>query len=383
MTRFLLCSFALVLLYPSGIDMYLVGLPRIAQDLGASEAQLHIAFSVYLAGMASAMLFAGRIADRSGRKPVAIVGAAIFVIASLLCAQAHTSSHFLIGRFIQGIGAGSCYVVAFAILRDTLDDRRRAKVLSLLNGITCIIPVLAPVLGHLIMLKYPWQSLFYTMTGMGVMVAVLSVFILRETRPTAPPQAASPQHDAGESLLNLFFLSRLLITTLSVTVILTYVNVSPVLMMEEMGFDRGTYSMAMALMAMISMAVSFSTPFALSLFNPRTLMLTSQVLFLAAGVTLSLATRQAVTLIGLGMICAMSQALGPFTLRAGVASSVLGIAQVCGSSLWIWLAAIIGLSAMNMLIGILIACSIVSLVLLLVVTPPRVAQYDEEASVES
>jgi len=42
MTRFLLCSFALVLLYPSGIDMYLVGLPRIAQDLGASEAQLHI-----------------------------------------------------------------------------------------------------------------------------------------------------------------------------------------------------------------------------------------------------------------------------------------------------------------------------------------------------
>lgn len=36
-----------------------------------------------------------------------------------------------------------------------------------------------------------------------------------------------------------------------------------------------------------------------------------------------------------------------------------------------------------MLIGILIACSIVSLVLLLVVTPPRVAQYDEEAAVES
>ena len=78
------------------------------------------------------------------------------------------------------------------------------------------------------------------------------------------------------------------------------------------------------------------------------------VLVLAAGVALSLATQQVVTLVGLGMICAgfsvgfgvaMSQALGPFTLRAGVASSVLGIAQVCGSSLWIWLAAIIGLSA--------------------------------------
>ena len=40
MARFLFCSFALVLLYPSGIDMYLVGLPHIARDLGASEAQL-------------------------------------------------------------------------------------------------------------------------------------------------------------------------------------------------------------------------------------------------------------------------------------------------------------------------------------------------------
>ncbi len=50
--------------------MYLVGLPRIAADLNASEAQLHIAFSVYLAGMAAAMLFAGKVAD-DRRKPVA------------------------------------------------------------------------------------------------------------------------------------------------------------------------------------------------------------------------------------------------------------------------------------------------------------------------
>jgi DHA1 family multidrug resistance protein-like MFS transporter len=59
--------------------------------------------------------------------------------------MAQDSSLFLAGRFIQGIGAGGCYVVAFAILRDTLNAQRRAKVLSMLNGITCIIPVLAPL----------------------------------------------------------------------------------------------------------------------------------------------------------------------------------------------------------------------------------------------
>lgn len=269
---------------PQGL-IYLVGLPRIAADLNASEAQLHIAFSVYLAGMAAAMLFAGKVADRSGRKPVAIPGAALFIIASVFCSLAETSALFLAGRFLQGLGAGCCYVVAFAILRDTLDDRRRAKVLSLLNGITCIIPVLAPVLGHLIMLKFPWQSLFWTMATMGIALLMLSLFILKETRPAAPTTSDKPRENS-ESLLNRFFLSRVVITTLSVSVILTFVNTSPVLLMEIMGFERGEYATIMALTAGVSMTVSFSTPFALGIFKPRTLMITSQVLFLAAGIPL-------------------------------------------------------------------------------------------------
>ncbi|NWN17159.1 low affinity tryptophan permease TnaB [Escherichia coli] len=340
----------------------------------------------YLAGMAAAMLFAGKVADRSGRKPVAIPGAALFIIASVFCSLAETSTLFLAGRFLQGLGAGCCYVVAFAILRDTLDDRRRAKVLSLLNGITCIIPVLAPVLGHLIMLKFPWQSLFWTMATMGIAVLMLSLFILKETRPAAPTNSDKPRENS-ESLLNRFFLSRVVITTLSVSVILTFVNTSPVLLMEIMGFERGEYATIMALTAGVSMTVSFSTPFALGIFKPRTLMITSQVLFLAAGITLAVSPSHAVSLFGITLICAgfsvgfgvaMSQALGPFSLRAGVASSTLGIAQVCGSSLWIWLAAVVGIGAWNMLIGILIACSIVSLLLIMFVAPGRPVAAHEE-----
>ncbi|MGI2111611.1 MFS transporter [Shewanella frigidimarina] len=143
MTRFILCSFALVLLYPTAIDLYLVGLPQIARDLGASESQLHIAFSVYLAGMATTMVFAGKLSDVIGRRPIAIAGAIIFTLASLLGSTVENSQSFLIVRFIQGIGAGSCYVVAFAILHDKLDDKHRKKVLSMVNGITCIMPVIA------------------------------------------------------------------------------------------------------------------------------------------------------------------------------------------------------------------------------------------------
>lgn len=106
--------------------------------------------------------------------------------------------------------------------------------------------------------------------------------------------------------------------------ILTFVNTSPVLLMEIMGFERGEYATIMALTAGVSMTVSFSTPFALGIFKPRTLMITSQVLFTAAGITLAVSPSHAVSLFGITLICAgfsvgfgvaMSQALGPFSLR--------------------------------------------------------------------
>ncbi|QQX80502.1 MFS transporter [Shewanella sp. KX20019] len=391
MFRYLLCSFALVLLYPTAIDLYLVGLPKIAQDLGASESHLHIAFSIYLAGMATTMLFAGRFADVIGRKPVAIFGATIFVIASIVCGSADNTETFLIARFAQGIGAGSCYVVAFAILRDTLDDQRRAKVLSMLNGITCIIPVIAPVIGHLIMLRFPWPSLFNTMAGIGVLVCALAIFILKETKPNKTPKQ---QFDINTSLtatksanvevfLERYFISRLIITALGVTTILTYVNVSPMLLMGMMDFDRGEYSTVMALTALVSMLSSFLAPLALSWIKQGTLMIISQCILLTAALILASSyygfENDTLYLMGFALVCsgfaigfgvAMSQALSPFSQRAGVASSLLGIAQVFSSGLYIWLMGLLGVSALNMLLIILLLGSLISLTLILLLGSP-------------
>ncbi len=186
MKRFLLCSFAPVLLYPAGIDMYLVGLPRIAADLNASEAQLHIAFSVY-----------GRNGDghavcREDSRPVRPQAGRDRRRDRLY--DGLTALFTGVGRlaisewaFSSGVGAGGCYVVAFAILRDTLDEYRRAKVLSLLNGITCIVPVLAPVMGHLIMLRFPAKSVLYDVHDGHYGGPVITVYPARD----APGKAGS------------------------------------------------------------------------------------------------------------------------------------------------------------------------------------------------
>ncbi len=380
MFRYLLCSFGLVLMYPTGIDMYLVGLPQIASQLGASEAQLHIAFSVYLAGMAATMLFAGSLADRIGRKPITLFGALLFALASYFSAGSQTSDLFLIARFAQGIGAGCCYVVAFAILRDVLDDKRRAKVLSMVNGVTCIIPVIAPVIGHLIMLKFPWPSLFYTMAAMGLLVFALCLLVLRETHSKAAFHTQALPSVQKESFKQGFFISRVVITTLGVTTILSYVNVSPMLIMGQMGFDRGQYSNTMAMMALVSMLASFSTPFLLNQFKEKSLILFSQGLFVAAALVFILTQLGGVShsfnLLGFAFVCSgfsigfgvtMSQALSPFVARAGVASSLLGIAQVCTSALYIWVMGLLEVSAINILLAILSVGALVSITLMLAV----------------
>ncbi|MEZ9288134.1 MFS transporter [Vibrio lentus] len=400
MYRFLFCSFALVLLYPTAIDLYLVGLPQIAADLNASEAQLHVAFSIYLAGMATTMLFAGKFADSVGRKPVAIFGAIVFAISSMLGGIVTSAEPFLAVRFFQGVGAGSCYVVAFAILRDVLDDQKRAKVLSMMNGITCIVPVLAPVIGHLIMTVYPWPSLFTTMASMGVVVCVLSVLVLKETKPNLTESVLAKaslsetfQSTSTETFKDPLFISRVIMTSLGVTAILTYVNVSPMLIMTELGFDRGQYSYTMALTALVSMLVSFSAPFALNVFKQKNLMLTSQACFVMAAILLLASIDGGlghyVTLLGFAFVCggfslgfgvAMSQALSCYSQRAGVASSILGVSQVCTSALFIWLMGVIGLSALNMLVFILAAGGVISIALILWVGPSQVKSDYEEAT---
>ncbi|ELR67803.1 Putative transport protein [Photobacterium marinum] len=392
-SRYLLCSFAFVLLYPTAIDLYLVALPQIAKDLSASESQLHIAFSIYLAGMASTMVFVGRAADRLGRKPVAMCGAVIFTIASMLAGSAQTSDSFLVMRFFQGVGAACCYVVAFAILRDTLDDQKRAKVLSMLNGITCSIPVLAPVIGNLIMIQFPWPVLFTAMAMMGIAIGLTACFVLKETLPKSEPTTLIVDEGSSEFMFNRFFISRVIFTSLGVTAILSYVNTSPMIVMDTLGFTRSEYSTAMALLAMVGMATSFSAPIALSYFKQNTLMVAAQITSLLSAIvilaahlngdssTLYMAGFFLISMsFSMGFGVAMSQALSLFSRKAGLASSMLGIAQVSCSALYIWLMALLGLSAVMMLMIALVASGMIGLSLILLFPHQNVSEHHEETS---
>ncbi|MBG2801351.1 MFS transporter [Proteus sp. WDL240414] len=369
MTKYILFSFCLVLIYPLGVDLHLTGLTAIANDLDASEATLHQAFSIYLMGMVSSMLVAGWCSDNLGRKPIVLLGTVIFLLASFNAGISVTENNFLIARFFQGIGAGFCYVVTFAILRDTLAEKQRAKVLSMINGITCIIPVLAPVLGFLILLKFKWPVMFYAMAIYALLIFIYCFFGIKETKPK---QWAKNKNNTitGESFLNSFFLSRLLISCLGMSVILTYVNISPIVIMQQMHYTTGQYSTAITLLSMVSMATSFMMPKILTKLRYETILYTGLSSFLGAVIFLFIGKNSdprwfftSFSLCGAGFALLfgiiMSQALSPFSQRAGLASSILGISQLSFASLYIWTMGWLGISAINMLMVILSASCLI------------------------
>ena len=380
MTKYVLFSFWIVLIYPLGVDLHLTGIPLIAAELHATESQLHMAFSIYLAGMASTMLIAGWCADHIGRKPVALVGAAIFALSSVMAGSASTTTVFLAARFLQGIGAGFCYVVTFALLRDVLSANIRTKVLSAMNGITCIAPVLAPVIGFIILLFYHWSVMFYFMAAYAVLSIIFCLAAIKETKPTINKIAINEEiniDEPNESLFSHFFISRLIISCFGMAVILTYVNVSPIILMTNLNFTTGQYSTAMTLLAIVSMTTSFLMPKLISLFKSQSILYFALSLFLLNAFILYLFLFY-FSHIGLlflvfafcgvgfsmqfGII--MSQALSPFAKRAGIASSVLAISQLSFASLYIWLMGWTRVQSVNMLFIILLATGIIGITLL-------------------
>ncbi|WP_265693078.1 MdtL family multidrug efflux MFS transporter [Providencia rustigianii] len=379
MTKYVLFSFWIVLIYPLGVDLHLTGIPYIAADLNATESQLHVAFSIYLAGMASTMLVAGWCADHIGRKPVVLVGATVFAISSIMAGNSTSIDVFLMARFLQGIGAGFCYVVTFAILRDVLSPQRRTKVLAAMNGVTCIAPVLAPVIGFAILLAYHWSMMFYFMAAYAVISIIVCLVSIKETKPVARKETdeSTSQPETPEKIFNHFFVTRLIVSCFGMAVILTYVNVAPIILMGNLGFTTGQYSTAMTALAMVSMGTSFLMPKLISQFNSQSLLNTALGLFLFNAVILSVYLFAYPNLVLLFIVFAfcgmgfsmqfgiiMSQALSPFARKAGIASSILAISQLSFASVYIWVMGAIGTPSISMLLIILLAAGVIGMALL-------------------
>lgn len=176
---------ALTALTPLAIDAYLPAIPQMANDLATSIHDTEISLSLYLAGFAIGQIFGGPFSDHFGRRAATGSGLTIFCLGTLGVIFSQDIHSVWLFRVVQAIGGGIAVVNAAAVIRDLSHGKDSARHLSNMAVIMMLAPLLAPLIGMLILHISGWRLIFVFLLVYGLAVGIALFFRLPETRKKA------------------------------------------------------------------------------------------------------------------------------------------------------------------------------------------------------
>nr|WP_043599874.1 Bcr/CflA family efflux MFS transporter [Cellulomonas flavigena] len=230
-------------------DIYLPSLPEVAQDLGTSAAAVQLTMTGMLVGGAVGQLVIGPLSDRFGRRAPVLVGVALHVLVSLLCAVAPAIVPLVALRVAQGFFNASATVVAMAVIRDRFTGADASRLMSRLMLVIGAAPLFAPSLGGLIAGQWGWRAVFVVLAAFGV---VLWLIVLRRLPETLPPARRRPGgvRTALSGYLALLrdrhFVALAVLPGLTMAVLMTYVVASPFVLRVGYGLTEQQFALLFA-----------------------------------------------------------------------------------------------------------------------------------------
>lgn len=168
--------------FMGSLDIGIVGpaFPAIQQYFGVDERILSWVFTIYILFFMIGTPLMAKLSDIYGRKAVYILDILLFGVGSVITITSFSFEMLLIGRAVQGLGAGGIFPVANAFIGDIFPQDKRGSALGLLSSVWGLSGVLGPILGGLI-LGYGWQWLFIINIPIAVSVMIGSLFVLPKT----------------------------------------------------------------------------------------------------------------------------------------------------------------------------------------------------------
>ena len=148
------------LVTPLSLDMYTPAVPHMTEFFGTSEAMVNLTLVGYFLFFAVGLLIFGPVSDRYGRKPVLVAGILAYALASAACALSTSIGMLIAMRVLQALGAGAVSAVSTAVVKDAVVPERHEALLSLVQVMFVVGPVLAPVVGALVLQVADWRMTF-------------------------------------------------------------------------------------------------------------------------------------------------------------------------------------------------------------------------------
>jgi EmrB/QacA subfamily drug resistance transporter len=144
--------------------------PSIVEDLGGFN-QFPWLFSIYLLVQAVSVPIYAKFTDLFGRKPIMLIGIAVFVLASILCGIAWSMPALIVFRGLQGLGAGAVQPTSMTIIGDLYTLAERAKVQGYVASVWAMSSVVGPTLGGLFSDFLSWRWIFFVNVPLGLLAA--------------------------------------------------------------------------------------------------------------------------------------------------------------------------------------------------------------------
>ena len=145
--------------------------PSIVDDLGGFS-RFPWLFSVYLLTQAVTVPVYGKLSDIVGRKPLLIFGIVVFVAASLFCGFAWSMEALIVGRALQGVGAGAIQPIGMTVIGDLYSVEERAKVQGYVASVWAASAVLGPTVGGVLSDYASWRWIFFLNLPLGALAVV-------------------------------------------------------------------------------------------------------------------------------------------------------------------------------------------------------------------
>jgi MFS transporter, DHA1 family, multidrug resistance protein len=179
---------ALAALPPISIDMALPALGPIAHTLHVSTGMAQLTLSFFMAGFALSPIAYGPLSDRYGRRPMLIIGLALFTLGGFASAASGTLNLLLLARFVQGAGAGSGMTLAMAMVRDLFTGKKAQGRLAVITVVTNAAPMIAPALGAALLSQLGWRAIYIATGICGGMLLLAILCSLQETTLSQHPE---------------------------------------------------------------------------------------------------------------------------------------------------------------------------------------------------
>ncbi|HDX8825055.1 MFS transporter [Klebsiella michiganensis] len=150
-------------------DVVMPGMLSVIKDLNAQTYYVPWSLNAYLLGGVSFQWLIGPASDRFGRRPLLLIGCALFSVSCLATPWVDNIQVFTLLRFIQGIGLGFVVVVSYPALQEAFNESDAIRLIALFANIALLSPLFGPLVGSVVLSYLSWRTLFIAIALMAAL----------------------------------------------------------------------------------------------------------------------------------------------------------------------------------------------------------------------